>query len=66
LRLTRGPGEVREEVKVSPEEFFMYLTIALIVLIPISVRLYRYLNAKQVKRMLREQFGSSVEKRKDG
>lgn len=51
---------------MSPEEFFMYLTIALIVLIPISVRLYRYLNAKQVKRMLREQFGSSVEKRKDG
>jgi hypothetical protein len=42
-------------VKVSPEEFFMYLTIALIVIVPISVRLYRYLNAKQIKRMLQEE-----------
>lgn len=42
---------------VSPEEFFMYLTIGLIVLIPIAARVYRYVTARQVKRMLREQFG---------
>lgn len=41
---------------ISPEEFFMYLTIALIVLIPISASVYRYLTARQVKRKLREQF----------
>lgn len=43
---------------VTAEEFFMYLTIGLIVLIPISVRLYRYITARQVKRMLQEQFGA--------
>ncbi len=42
---------------MSPEEFFMYLTIGLIVLVPISARLYRYFTAGQVKRMLREEFG---------
>lgn len=42
---------------MSQEEFFMYLTIALIVLVPVSVRLYRYLTMRQTKRMLREQFG---------
>lgn len=42
---------------VSPEEFFMYLTIGLIVVIPVSVRLYRYATAKRTKQMLREQFG---------
>ena len=46
---------------VSPEEFFMYLTIALIVLIPIAARVYRYITARQVKRMLREQFGQKEE-----
>ncbi len=40
---------------VSPEEFFMYLTIGLIVIIPISVRVYRYLNAKQVTRALQQE-----------
>jgi len=35
----------------------MYLTIALIVLVPVSVRVYRYLTMKQTKRMLHEQFG---------
>jgi hypothetical protein len=44
-------------VKVSTEEFFMYLTIALIVLVPITARLYRYLTVKQMKRTLNEQFG---------
>jgi hypothetical protein len=41
---------------MSPEEFFMYLTIALIVLVPVSARLYRYMAARRVKRMLREEF----------
>jgi hypothetical protein len=41
---------------MSPEEFFMYLTIALIVLIPISARVYRYFTVRRVKRMVREQF----------
>ena len=41
---------------MSPEEFFMYLTIALIVLIPVSARVYRYLTVRRVKQMMREQF----------
>ena len=44
-------------MKVSTEEFFMYLTIALIVLVPIAARLYRYVTMKQMKRTLHEQFG---------
>jgi hypothetical protein len=47
----------RNDVKVSTEEFFMYLTIALIVLVPMAARLYRYLTVKQMKRTLHEQFG---------
>jgi len=49
---------------VSPEEFFMYLTIALIVLIPISARLYRYFRMRQVTRMLRQQFDQTAEQSK--
>jgi hypothetical protein len=45
------------DVKVSTEEFFMYLTIALIVLVPMAARLYRYLTVKQMKRTLHKQFG---------
>jgi hypothetical protein len=41
---------------VSPEEFFMYLTIALIVLIPVSARLYRRVTMKRTTEMLRRQF----------
>lgn len=44
-------------MKVSTEEFFMYLTIALIVLVPIIARLYRYVTVTQMKRTLHEQFG---------
>lgn len=44
-------------MKVSTEEFFMYLTIALIVLVPIAARLYRYVTMRQMKRTLHEQFG---------
>lgn len=40
----------------------MYLTIALIVLVPVSVRVYRYLTMKQVQRMLREQFGAQPDR----
>lgn len=46
-------------MRVSTEEFFMYLTIALIVLVPIVARLYRYMTAKQMKRTLHEQFDKS-------
>ncbi|HEX9742103.1 MAG TPA: hypothetical protein VGA17_04870 [Nitrospiraceae bacterium] len=42
---------------MSPEEFFMYLIIGLIVAIPVSARLYRYLTAKRVARMVDDQFG---------
>ncbi|MGH7231327.1 MAG: hypothetical protein ACREJU_08210 [Nitrospiraceae bacterium] len=49
-------------MKVSTEEFFMGLIIALIVLAPISARIYRYLTAKRVKQMLHEQFGRQEEK----
>ena len=44
-------------MSVSPEEFFMYLIITLIVVIPVSARLYRYLTAKRTVRMVDEQFG---------
>ena len=43
---------------MSSEEFFMYLTIGLIVLVPLSARVYRYFAARQIQRTLREQFGS--------
>ncbi len=46
---------------MSPEEFFMYLIIALVVTIPISARMYRYLTRNRVKRMLHEQFGRQEE-----
>ena len=42
---------------MSPEEFFMYLIITLIVVIPVSARLYRYLTAKRTAQMVDEQFG---------
>jgi hypothetical protein len=41
---------------VSPEEFFMYLTIALIVIAPIGARLYRRMTLRRTQRMLRDQF----------
>lgn len=44
-------------MNVSPEEFFMYLIIALIIVIPVSARLYRYLTAKRTAQMVDEQFG---------
>ncbi len=45
-------------MRVSNEEFFMYLTIALIILVPLSARLYRRMTMKRTADMLREQFGT--------
>ena len=42
---------------MSPEEFFMYLTIALSVVAPIGARLYRRMTLRRTQAMLREQFG---------
>ncbi|MCC6139648.1 MAG: hypothetical protein IT389_03425 [Nitrospira sp.] len=42
---------------MSPEEFFMYLTIGLIVLVPVGARLYRRMTLAKTEAMLREQFG---------
>ncbi len=42
---------------MSPEEFFMYLTIGLIVVVPIAARIYRRMTLRQTENMLREQFG---------
>lgn len=42
---------------MSPEEFFMYLTIGLIVLAPIGARIYRRVTLRRTEAMLREQFG---------
>lgn len=42
---------------MSPEEFFMYLTIGLIVLVPLGARLYRRITLAKTEAMLREQFG---------
>jgi hypothetical protein len=47
---------------VSPEEFFMYLTIGLIVIVPIAARIYRRMTLQRTQKMLRAQFGQSVEK----
>lgn len=42
---------------MSPEEFFMYLTIGLIVLVPVGARLYRRATLSKTQAMLQEQFG---------
>ena len=42
---------------MSPEEFFMYLTIGLIVLVPIGARIYRRMALQRTQQMLRDQFG---------
>jgi|CXWL01.1.fsa_nt_gi hypothetical protein len=44
---------------MSSEEFFMYLTIGLIIVLPVSVRIYRYCTAKQVEKLLQDQFGQA-------
>ena len=47
-------------MSVSPEEFFMYLTIGLIVLAPIAARLYRRMTLQRTQKMLREQFEANT------
>ena len=49
---------------MSPEEFFMYLTIGLIVIAPIGARIYRRLTLQRTQKMLREQFSQGSEKEK--
>lgn len=46
---------------MSPEEFFMYLTIGLIVLVPIGARLYRRMTLRRTQAMLQEQFGERAD-----
>jgi len=40
---------------MTPEEFFMYLIIALVIIAPIGARLYRRLTLNRTTRMLRDQ-----------
>jgi hypothetical protein len=44
---------------MTPEEFFMYLIIGLVVLAPVGARLYRRLTLNRTTRMLREQLNQS-------
>ena len=44
---------------MTPEEFFMYLIIALVVVAPIGARVYRRLTLNRTTRMLREQLKGS-------
>jgi len=39
---------------ISQEEFFMYLIIGLVIVIPISVRIYRWLLIGRLKARLRD------------
>jgi hypothetical protein len=52
-------------MSVSPEEFFMYLTIGLIVIAPIGARLYRRMMLQRTQKMLREQFEPSGRRQGD-
>ena len=45
---------------MSSEEFFMYLIIALVVLVPIGARLYRRVTMKRTTEKLREQLGHAA------
>lgn len=51
---------------VSPEEFFMYLTIGLIVIAPIGARIYRRMTLQRTKQMLREQFDDQTRRQGEG
>ncbi|HVG02505.1 MAG TPA: hypothetical protein VM842_06410 [Nitrospira sp.] len=44
---------------MTPEEFFMYLIIALVILAPISARLYRRFTLHRATRLLHEQMNQS-------
>ncbi|MCW5800540.1 MAG: hypothetical protein LZF60_10028 [Nitrospira sp.] len=47
---------------MTPEEFFMYLIIALVIIAPIGARLYRRLTVNRTAQMLREQLHHSQSK----
>ena len=51
---------------MSPEEFFMYLTIGLIVIAPIAARLYRRMTLERTQKMLREQFETDSRRQGEG
>lgn len=51
---------------MSPEEFFMYLTIGLIVIVPIGARIYRRMLLQRTQNMLREQLGQAGQKEGEG
>lgn len=44
---------------MTPEEFFMYLIIALVIIAPIGARLYRRLTLNRTTQLLREQLNQS-------
>jgi hypothetical protein len=44
---------------ISTEEFFMYLTNGLVIVIPISARIYRRLQIGRLKAQLKEKDGPS-------
>ncbi|MDR4479459.1 MAG: hypothetical protein R3B37_06895 [Nitrospira sp.] len=46
---------------MTPEEFFMYLIIGLVIIAPIGARLYRRLTLNRTTQMLREQLKQSQE-----
>ena len=47
---------------MTPEEFFMYLIIALVIMASIGARLYRRLTLNRTTQMLREQLNQSQSK----
>ena len=47
---------------LSPEEFFMYLTIGLIVIAPIGARLYRRMTLDRTQKMLRKEFDAPAQR----
>ena len=44
---------------MTPEEFFMYLIIGLVIIAPIGARLYRRLTLNRTTQLLREQLNQS-------
>ena len=59
IGLTHQDGAVGK-MGVSPEEFFMYLTIGLIVIAPIAARIYRRMTLQRTQKMLRAQFETNA------
>ena len=51
---------------MTPEEFFMYLIIGLIVVVPIGARVYRRLTLGRTQNMLRKQFSEQGQKERGG